>query len=200
MARSDAKNILKNCFIIDELLFVVHGKSTLFLYFCGVMPDTIYLLLGSNEGDRLRLLQDAAHFLVMHLARGHVLYSSIYETAAWGKEDQPPFLNMALRLDTNHPPDLVLTAARQIEQGFGRQRIEVWGQRTLDVDILFYGDKTIDKPDLIIPHQQIQARRFALTPMAEIAPHFEHPVLKKTMLELLAICEDPLEVHMFQRA
>jgi 2-amino-4-hydroxy-6-hydroxymethyldihydropteridine diphosphokinase len=162
------------------------------------MPDTIYLLLGSNEGDRLRLLRDAAHFLVLHLARGHVLYSSVYETAAWGKEDQPSFLNMALRMDTNHPPELVLAGARQVEQGYGRQRTEVWGPRTLDVDILFYADRVVNHPQLTIPHPQIQARRLALTPMAEIAPHFEHPVLKKTMLELLSICEDPLPVQIYQ--
>ena len=149
------------------------------------MAETIYLLLGSNEGDRLRQLKSAAHYLVLHLARGTVIYSSVYETAAWGKEDQPSFL---------HPPELVLAAVHQIEQSFGRQRTEQWGQRTLDVDILFYGNQIIQQPGLIIPHPQLQERRFALIPMAEIAPE-----LHKSVTQLLHECSDVLPVQVFEQ-
>jgi len=159
------------------------------------MAETIYLLLGSNEGDRLRQLKSAVYYLTLHLARGPVVRSSIYETAAWGIEDQPSFLNLAIRMNTAHPPEDVLTAVHQIEQSFGRQRIVKWGQRTLDIDILFYGDKIIHQPRLIIPHPQIQERRFALAPMAEIAPELMHPVLRQTMAELLDHCTDPLPVQ-----
>ena len=161
------------------------------------MAETIYLLLGSNEGERLRQLKSAIYYLTLHLARGPVLRSSVYETAAWGLEEQPPFLNMAIRMNTVHPPEDVLTAVHQIEQSFGRQRVVKWGQRTLDIDILFYGDRIIDQPELIIPHPQIQQRRFALAPMVEIAPSLMHPVLERTMTELLADCKDPLPVQVF---
>jgi 2-amino-4-hydroxy-6-hydroxymethyldihydropteridine diphosphokinase len=87
-----------------------------------------------------------------------------------------------------------------VEQRFGRQRTVQWGQRTLDVDILFYGNEVIRKPDLAVPHPQLQDRRFALTPMAEIAPGFIHPLLHKTMAELLAHCKDRLPVHVFIEA
>ena len=161
------------------------------------MGNTIYLLLGSNEGDRLRQLNSAVYYLTLHLARGPVIRSAVYETAAWGIEDQPSFLNLAIRMNTAHPPEDVLTAVHQIEQSFGRQRTVQWGQRTLDIDILFYGDEIIRQPKLIIPHPEIQARRFALAPMAEIAPELMHPVLKQTMAELLLQCTDPLPVEVF---
>lgn len=159
------------------------------------MAEMIYLLLGSNEGDRLKLIKEAAHYLVLHLARAPVDYSSVYETAAWGKEDQPSFLNIAIGMQTTRPPQLVLAACRQIEASFGRQRTELWGQRTLDADIIFYGDKIIQSPELTIPHAQIEHRRFTLMPMAEIAPQLVHPVLSKTILQLLDECKDTLLVR-----
>ncbi len=163
-----------------------------------MIASRIYLLLGSNLGDRLRLLQAAVHYLTLHLARGQVTCSSVYETAAWGKEDQPAFLNMAVGMDTTLTPELVLAATRQIEQSFGRQRIERWGERTLDIDILFYGQEVINSPQLTIPHPQIQARRFALVPMSEIASDLVHPILRKTILQLLQECTDSLEVKVFE--
>jgi 2-amino-4-hydroxy-6-hydroxymethyldihydropteridine diphosphokinase len=113
-------------------------------------------------------------------------------------EDQPAFLNQALKMDTRHPPEDVLTAIHQIEQSFGRQRTLKWGPRTLDIDILFYGDMIIERPELKIPHPQIQERRFALAPVAELAPGFVHPVFNKTIAELLEHCSDPLPVRLFE--
>jgi 2-amino-4-hydroxy-6-hydroxymethyldihydropteridine diphosphokinase len=162
------------------------------------MAITIYLLLGSNEGDRLHQLRSAVQDLEARLACGPVICSGVYETAAWGIEDQPAFLNMAAAMETRHSPDEVLAAVHEVEQRFGRQRTVQWGQRTLDVDILFFGDRIIDQPNLIVPHPQLQDRRFALVPMAEIAPDLMHPVRHMTIKDLLLHCPDHLAVTLLQ--
>lgn len=154
---------------------------------------TIYLLLGSNEGDRIHLLQTAVRELQQHCG-AVIKKSSLYETAAWGLEEQPDFLNQVVKLKTPHSPQALLTAIQEIEKNLGRQRKVKWGQRTLDIDILFYGKKIIQTPTLTIPHPYMQDRRFTLLPLAEIAPHFVHPLLRKTIATLLKECKDRLEV------
>jgi 2-amino-4-hydroxy-6-hydroxymethyldihydropteridine diphosphokinase len=153
-----------------------------------------YLLLGSNEGDREQWLRDAI-IQVVTTCGTVIRMSSIYSTAAWGLEDQPDFLNMTLAIDTNLSPTGLLAAIQQIEKNLGRQRDVKWGQRTLDVDILFYGDEVIALPDLKVPHPSLQERRFALEPLCEIAPTLVHPLLKKNISQLLDECRDPLGVH-----
>lgn len=157
------------------------------------MPTT-YLLLGSNEGDS-RANIDRAIALLQHNCGPIVAHSPLYRTAAWGLEDQPDFLNMALAIDTALSPALLLENTQNIEQQMGRQRSVKWGQRTLDIDILFYGNELIDIPGLKVPHPYIQDRRFALAPLADIAPDFVHPRLHKTISQLLASCPDPLPVE-----
>jgi 2-amino-4-hydroxy-6-hydroxymethyldihydropteridine diphosphokinase len=157
------------------------------------MPTT-YLLLGSNEGDS-RANIDRAIALLQHNCGPIVAPSPLYRTAAWGLEDQPDFLNMALAIDTALSPALLLENTQNIEQQMGRQRSVKWGQRTLDIDILFYGNELIDIPGLKVPHPYIQDRRFALAPLADIAPDFVHPRLHKTISQLLASCPDPLPVE-----
>lgn len=153
---------------------------------------TTYLLLGSNEGNRINWLKQAIDELAQSC--GAILKrSSVYETAAWGLEEQPDFLNLVLKLKTQHTPDKLLYHIQQIEQRLGRQRKVKWGQRTLDIDILFYGNQIIHTPHLSIPHPYLQERRFTLAPLQEIAPRFVHPVLKKTIAALLKECKDPLE-------
>ena len=120
--------------------------------------------------------------------------SSLYETAAWGKTDQPSFYNQALELETTLPPKDLLKLLLEIEKKLGRQRDEKYGPRTIDIDILLYGDQIFNDPQLRIPHPELQNRRFALTPLAEIGPGLVHPVFKKSITELLAICSDTLEV------
>lgn len=120
--------------------------------------------------------------------------SSIYETAAWGKADQPSFLNQVVEINTKLLPDQLLSVTQAIETGLGRKRKERWGPRIIDIDILFYGDHIINLPDLIIPHPAIAERRFTLVPMNEIAAELIHPVHMKAIHQLLKMCADPLEV------
>lgn len=153
-----------------------------------------YLLLGSNEGDRKRWLHEAIKSLGKE-AGIIVQQSHMYETAAWGLEDQPDFLNMAVCLHTGLSDAALLTVVNSIEEQLGRQRAVKWGQRTLDIDILFYNDEIINSHNLEIPHPYLQERRFALAPLNEIAPGFVHPVFQKTVSALLEECPDKLEVR-----
>ncbi|MBW7913597.1 MAG: 2-amino-4-hydroxy-6-hydroxymethyldihydropteridine diphosphokinase [Taibaiella sp.] len=152
----------------------------------------VYLLLGSNEGDREQWLLQAVQQL--NVLGAISSQSALYQTAAWGIEDQPAFLNMALCLQTELHPLELLQEIHHIEQNLGRQRTLKWGQRTLDIDILFYGDAVIDLPELKVPHPYLQERRFALVPLNEITPDFLHPGLNKTVSQLLDECPDKLEV------
>jgi len=152
-----------------------------------------YLLLGSNIGDRVAHLQQAQQQLTA-TAGEIIAASAFYETAAWGLEDQPAFLNQALAVSTALNAPALLAACLATEQQAGRERHQRWAARTLDVDILFYGDAIIDAPTLKVPHPALPGRRFALTPLAELAPQLVHPQLGQTVAELLATCPDPLAV------
>ena len=152
-----------------------------------------YLLLGGNLGDRTAYLQQAQRTLAAS-AGAIVAASSFYETAAWGVEDQPAFLNQVLAIRTRLPAPELLAACQDAEQQAGRERLQHWGARTLDVDILLYGQAIIATNTLTVPHPALPNRRFALTPLAEIAPQLVHPQLHQTVAELLANCPDPLPV------
>ena len=162
------------------------------------MAKTI-LHLGSNLGDRqANLLQAIAH--LNDLTGSIIQQSSFFETAAWGVEDQPSFFNIALICQTNLSPDQLLKSVLEIERLMGRERKKRWGVRLIDIDILFYNDWRITYPDLIIPHPSIQDRNFVLQPLLEIAPNLLHPVLKKTIKELAAQCEDSLLVKLIPKS
>ncbi len=120
--------------------------------------------------------------------------SSLYQTASWGKHDQPDFINQIIELKTSLEPKDLLSGILGIEADFGRKRIEKWGSRTIDIDILLYDDQIVNEPELIIPHPYLAFRRFCLMPLCEIAPEFIHPVLKKNIQELLFELSDDLLV------
>lgn len=158
---------------------------------------TAFLLLGSNLGDRSDHLEKAR--LQIGLCAGRLfIASSIYETAAWGHIPQRPFLNQVVCIETTLTPEQLLKIIQAVESSLGRVRSEKWAARTLDIDILFYGNEIIDTPDLVIPHPAIQQRRFTLVPLIEVAPGFVHPVLNKTVEVLLRECDDTLAVNVFE--
>jgi 2-amino-4-hydroxy-6-hydroxymethyldihydropteridine diphosphokinase len=157
------------------------------------MSTLAYLLLGSNLGDRAARLAQARHDLAATAGR-LVATSALYETAAWGVEDQPAFLNQVLALDTELDAPTLLAACLAAEQQQGRERLVRWAARTLDVDILLFGQEVISTPRLTVPHPALPARRFALVPLAEVAPQLMHPQLHRTSSQLLADCPDPLAV------
>ena len=152
-----------------------------------------YLLTGGNEGDRFLHMQQARANI--ELICGRLLQvSSLYETAAWGITDQADFLNQVLLLETNLSPRQLLQAILSIEEKGGRIRTVKNAPRTIDIDILFYNDLVLDEPGLTIPHPRIPDRRFVLEPLNEISPDYRHPVLGKTMSQLLLECTDDLAV------
>ncbi len=159
--------------------------------------NNIYLLTGGNLGNRLQNLQKA-FTLIDEMAGNVIAKSAIYETTAWGVTNQPSFLNQVLLCTTQFTAEQLLQTILLIEKQMGRERIEKLGPRIIDIDVLFYNDDVIDLPELKVPHPEIANRRFVLQPLHEIAPDYIHPVLKKTIADLLKDCSDPLEVRMLE--
>ena len=155
--------------------------------------NDVYLLLGSNLGDRQQFLQKAIQYIENEIAPV-VKASSVYETQSWGKTDAPDYLNQVVLVQTNTPPQTILKKILDIEIILGRRREEKWGSRTIDIDILFYGDVAINEPGLQIPHPELHKRRFTMEPLSEIAPHFVHTNYKKSLLELKNELQDSLIV------
>lgn len=155
--------------------------------------NDIFLLTGGNIGNRLQNL-DAALKLIGKIAGPVIQVSSIYETAAWGVTNQAAFLNQVICIRADLKPLQLLHHLLEIELELGRKRVEKMGPRLIDIDILLYNDLIISTPDLVVPHPRMQERRFVLKPLHEIAPNLVHPVLQKTIKQLLDDCTDQLEV------
>ncbi len=155
-----------------------------------------YLLTGGNLGDRNQNLTTAREFISKQCGE-IIAASSLYETAAWGNTDQPAFLNQALEIVTSLNARQLIRRLLKVETMMGRVREEKYGPRIIDIDILLFNDEKHNYQLLKLPHPEMQNRRFALLPLAEIAPDIVHPVLNKTITELLKECKDELSVKKY---
>ncbi len=155
------------------------------------------LILGGNQGDRKELLSRAIEKLE---EKGKILLKSrMYESESWGNVAQGNFLNQVVMVETSLTSSDFLAFVQGIENKLGRTRNEKWGNRTMDIDILFWGNEQIYTADLTVPHPFIQERKFVLAPLAEILPDWIHPVFQKSVSQLLEECQDPSKVWVFEQ-
>jgi len=143
----------------------------------------VYLALGTNLGDRMDNLRRAIAALSPSVKV--TALSPVYETPPWGYADQPAFLNMALAGKTDLEPLALITFLKKLETELGREKTFRNGPRLIDMDILFYDDLVFNQDDLVIPHPRLHERAFVLVPLNDIAPDLMHPVLKRTIRDLL---------------
>jgi 2-amino-4-hydroxy-6-hydroxymethyldihydropteridine diphosphokinase len=148
-----------------------------------------FLILGGNLGDRSENLARARYFIEQEAGTIQQM-SSIYESEPWGVQSQPDYYNQVLEISTSFPAEDLLTILLQIEQKMGRIRSVRNESRIIDIDILFMNDEIHHSSRLNIPHPRLHLRLFVLEPFNEIAPQFRHPVMGKTIRELLDICPD----------
>ena len=168
------------------------------LTFAAMKHQFVYLSLGSNLGHRASILQEARRLIVFHC--GSIIQASrVYETAAWGFFSAQPFLNQVIGIETNDLPNQLLEKLMKIEAELGRLRSASgeYVSRTLDIDILFYGQQLVNEPDLVIPHPKLHQRKFVLVPLCEIAPAYVHPLFHQTTQQLFQSLSDPLSVELF---
>ncbi|MGN5955865.1 2-amino-4-hydroxy-6-hydroxymethyldihydropteridine diphosphokinase [Sphingobacterium lactis] len=159
--------------------------------------NQVYVLLGANIGDPLNQLAQAREQISQKL--GHIEQaSSIYESEAWGVEDQPIFLNQVLLVESELSAEEFLQIALSIENDLGRIRFKKWGSRVIDIDMLYYNEEIIDSENLKIPHPFLHQRNFTLVPLVEISPQYIHPVLKKSNKDLLLGSKDQLLVNILK--
>ena len=161
------------------------------------MNEIAYLSLGSNLGNREQNLQEAIR---RAKAWGRIVaVSSFYETEPVEFTDQPCFLNCVIALETTADPAQLMRELLRIENEMGRKRTVKKGPRSIDIDILLFGDAVVNTPELTIPHPEMTRRRFVLEPLAEIAPELLHPVSQKAVKELLAELAPGQRVQKYQR-
>lgn len=151
---------------------------------------TVFLGIGGNLGDRLGYIYQAQQLINEDI--GYVLAeSNIYETPPWGFHSSLNFYNQVLKVKTSKSIHTVLQLCQAIEKKMGRKRkAEQFSSRVIDIDILFFNKEIINEEHLQVPHQRLHLRKFVLLPLSELSPNFAHPLLKKTIAELLAVCKD----------
>ncbi len=155
----------------------------------------IYVLLGSNLGDRSGNLQRALRHIGTEAGR-IVRTSAVYESQPWGEPDQPDFYNQVVEVNTALPAEALLLALQAIEKVMGKHKIGKWRERLIDLDLLYYRNRIIRTGRLTVPHPEIQHRKFTLLPLCELAPDEMHPLLRLTHRQLLAASRDTLQVRM----
>ncbi len=151
-----------------------------------------YLCLGGNLGNCFITFKEACRHIEQKAGKIK-LYSSIYQSQAWGMNDAPDFYNQVIKLETKLKPQELILVLLDIEKQMGRERLEqnnTYQNRIIDIDVLFYNNEIIEKQTLQIPHPRLHLRRFVLEPLNEIASNYIHPLLKKSITQLLAICAD----------
>ncbi|MCU0354322.1 MAG: 2-amino-4-hydroxy-6-hydroxymethyldihydropteridine diphosphokinase [Cytophagales bacterium] len=156
--------------------------------------NTVYLLLGTNLGDRAANLAQAVALLEKRIGKVE-RRSGVYETEPWGVTNQPDYWNQVLQVSTPLEPAAVLEAMLGIERDMGRERHIRWEARLIDIDMLYFNDQVIETEHLQVPHPRMAQRRFVLEPLTELAPDFVHPVLGKKNRKLLEECADGAEVR-----
>ena len=147
------------------------------------LVNNVFLSTGSNQGESIGILETANALIEKQIGLIR-LASPMYKTAAWGKTNQPDFVNQALWVQTIYSPLLVLKKLNDIEKNLGRVRFERWGPRRIDIDILYFNNQQINHEKLQVPHPEIAQRNFVLAPMMDIAPKFKDPLLKLSIEEL----------------
>jgi 2-amino-4-hydroxy-6-hydroxymethyldihydropteridine diphosphokinase len=158
--------------------------------------NTIYLLLGSNMGNSKASLSKAVVQIGKYIGKV-IRKSGLYSTAAWGNTNQPDFLNQVIIVETKLSAPQTMQSILAIEEKMGRIRTIKNAPRIIDIDILFFNKEIINQPQLTVPHPQIQNRRFVLVPLNQLSPNFKHPLLNKTVHQLLINCRDKLNVKKF---
>jgi len=151
------------------------------------MDHTIYLSLGSNVGNRAANLKNAVASLRPQM--DIKAKSKVYETPPWGYTEQEKFLNQVVKVNTYVEPEPLLKHLKRLEIALGRQETFHYGPRLIDIDILFYDNLVMETPSLVIPHAHVHKRGFVLLPLMDIAPDLVHPVLKKSIRDLITLCD-----------
>ncbi len=159
----------------------------------------VYLCLGSNSGDRLKLIEQAVSFLNLAQDIKLIRTSALYETEPWGVKNQNWFLNMAVEIKTSLSPQDLLVKLQNIERTLGRNREKEirWGERPIDIDIIFYDNLVLESDVLTIPHKFMHKRAFVLVPLLELIPDFVHPVFNITISQLYDNLEEVEEVYLY---
>ena len=161
--------------------------------------ETVFVLLGSNLGDRELLVNQASKMIGVRCGK-IVAKSRLYESEPWGFKSEHWFLNQVVKVETALSPDDLMKELLDIEKELGRDRSvphEGYVSRPMDLDILYFGSEIIDTQMVTAPHPRLHERRFTLLPLCDVAPDFVHPVMKKTNLQLLDECQDAGKVHIY---
>ena len=156
--------------------------------------NKVYVQLGSNLGDRENFIYNAVK-QISDLVGGVIKQSKIYESAPWRVEGQGNYLNQIIQLTTSLSANETILALLNIENDLGRVRVEKWGERLIDIDIIFFNNEIIETPDLCVPHKHMHQRNFVLVPLNEIASDFIHPKYNKSVFQLLKESNDNEKVE-----